>query len=112
MPEMVPSSVIMTDMAIYWVISMIVIWLMDRYARRKIGGKDELGYKVLRIPKFWAMMGISAYTIVIVTKARMGFTVSNNVHTFLGLPYFIAWIFYLVNMLRRVRAETRERRLG
>lgn len=105
--ETVPSMVIMVDMGGYWLISVAVVMLMDLYARKKIGGKEMLGYKVLRIPKFLVLITVSAYTIVLMVLAMNGFTVTNNVLTYLGLPYFIAWIFFLINMLRRVKAETK-----
>ena len=109
MYKMVPSMVIAIDIGIYWLISIILFWLMDIYACKKIGGKRELGYKVLRIPKFLALTTVSAYTIVLVILSMKGFTVTNNTLTYLGIPYFIAWVFFLVNMLRRVRAETKGR---
>lgn len=105
--EMVPSMVIMIDMGVYWLISVAVFAIMDLYARKKIGGKQMLGYKVLRMAKFLALIIVSAYTIVLIVIAMNGFTVTNNVLTYLGLPYFIAWIFFLINMLRRVKAETK-----
>lgn len=106
MSKMVPSMVLAIDLGIYWIISIIVFSLMDVYAWKKMGGKQALGYKVLRIPKFLALITVSAYTIILLLMAIKGFTVSNTILTYLGLPYFLAWTFYLVNMLRRVRAET------
>lgn len=107
MDRLVPSSVIATDMGVYWVISMILFWLMDLYASKKMGGKRMLGYKVLRLPKFFSMIFVSVYTISLILMTMQGFEIKYSTMTYLGLPYFISWIFFLVNVLRRIKAETK-----
>jgi hypothetical protein len=110
MDMVVPSSVLATDLGIYWVISMIFFWLMDLYASKKLGGKRMLGFKVLRLPKFFAMVFVSGYTIVLILISMRGFLeFTRSTMTYLGLPYFIAWVFFLVNVLRRIKAETKGR---
>jgi cytochrome c biogenesis protein CcdA len=103
------GTVIAIDMGIYWFLSMIVLWLLDLYASKKLGGKRMLGYKVLRFPKFFSLVFVSGYTIVLVLMSMNGIEIKYNTLTYLGLPYFIVWIFYLVNVLRRVKAETKGR---
>jgi len=83
---------------------------MDLYAQKKLGGKRSLGYKVLRLPKFIALSAASLYTIVLIVMSMyFDLAVKMSTETYLGLPYFIIWVFFLVNMMRRVRAETKGR---
>ena len=103
------GSVIAIDMGIYWFISMILLWLIDLYASKKLGGKRMLGYKVLRVPKFFSMIFVSAYTIIFIVMGMNGFEIKNSTLTYLGIPYFVVWTFYLVNVLRRIKSETKGR---
>lgn len=107
--ELVSSDVVVVDMGAYWVLTMLLLFAFDKYASKKLGGKRSLGYKVLRIPKFFALIAASAYTIGIVFAAMNGFEIKVATLTYMGLPYFIIWVFYLVNVLRRVKAETKGR---
>ena len=107
---LVPGSAIMIEMVIYWIASMLVIFLMDRYALKRIGGKSRLGYKVLKIPKFFSMITCSAYTIVLILLCQFAdLTMKHSTLTFLGLPYFVIWVFFMIMVFRRVRAETKGR---
>lgn len=104
------SGEIMANAGMYWIISMAFIMILDRYASKKLGGARMLGYKVLRVPKFFCMVAVSAISVIVLLWSRLGgLQMSYNALTFLGLPYFIIWIFFLVNVLRRIRAETKNR---
>ncbi len=107
--EMIASSSVITiDMGIYFVLTVILVSLMDSYAKKKLGGKRSLGYKVLRLPKFVSLCLASLYTIILVVwSAYFDLAVKVSTETYLGLPYFVIWVFFLVNMMRRVRAETK-----
>lgn len=102
------GSVISMDMGIYFILTVVLVSVMDFYAQKKLGGKRSLGYKVLRIPRFICLSVASLYTIVLVIWGTyFDLAVTHATLTYLGLPYFVIWIFFLVNMMRRVRAETK-----
>jgi small-conductance mechanosensitive channel len=102
------SSVIMMEIIIYFVVSFFLLILMDWYAGKKIGNKNRMGYKILRIPKVIALFIITIFTLVIgVLCLWKDLTVSRYTLTYFGLPYFLALVYYMVKMLRRVRSETR-----
>lgn len=107
--EMIATgSVIAMDMGIYFILTVVLVSLMDFYALKKLGGKRALGYKVLRVPKFASLCVASLYTMVLVVwSIYFDLAVTVSTETFLGLPYFVIWVFFLVNMMRRVRAETK-----
>jgi hypothetical protein len=101
-------QVIIMEIAICWIVSMVLFSLMDLYAKKKLGGKDKLAYKVLRIPKFLTMCAVSAYAVVIVIICiirKENFSVTRDVLTYMDLPFFIGWVYYLVSVFRRIRAE-------
>lgn len=110
MEQTAVGTVILIDMGIYWILSMVFIWLLDLYAKKKLGGKRMLGYKVLRIPRFFSLVFVSIYTIVIFLLVQFAdLEVKASTLTFMGLPYFVVWVFFLVVTLRRIRAETKGR---
>lgn len=92
-------------MGIYWVFSVLLIVGLDYYAVKKLGSKRALAYKLLRIPKLFSLMAVSGYTLVFFILTRKEILIENNLFTFLGLPYFVVWIFFLVNVVRRLKAE-------
>ena len=101
---------IYANAGMYWIISVFVFMILDHYAKKKLGGARMLGYKILRVPRFFTMVAVSAITIGVLLGTRMGLiTFSYTSLTFLGLPYFIVWIFFMVNVMRRIRAETKNR---
>lgn len=106
------SQVIMMEVVIYCIASILILLLMDWYAAKKIGSKLTMGYKVLRIPKYVSFMIICGFTVIIgIICMYSDFSVTRKVLTYFGLPYFIALVYYLVKMLRRVKAETKGRHL-
>ena len=110
MPTIATGLVIAMEMGIYFVLTVVLVSLMDFYALKKLGGKRALGYKVLRVPKFASLCVTSLYTIVLVVwSIYFDLAVSRSMLNYLGLPYFVTWFFFLVNMMRRVRAETKGR---
>ncbi len=110
--DIASSQVIMVEVVIYCIVSMLILLLMDWYAAKRIGDKLSMGYKVLRIPKYVSFMIICGFTVVIgIICMYTDFSVTRRVLTYFGLPYFIALVYYLVKMLRRVKAETKGRHL-
>lgn len=104
------GSVIMIDMSIYWVMSVALFSIMDMYAAKKLGGKQMLGYKVLRMPKFFSLIFVTGYTVVVSLLCLFAdLSVQATTLTFMGIPFFVAWLYYLVTVLRRIRAETKGR---
>jgi hypothetical protein len=102
------STVIMIEVLIYFVVSFFLLILMDWYAAKKIGNRNRMGFKILRIPKVIALFIITGFTLVIgFLCIYADLTVSRYTLTYFGLPYFISLVYFLVKMLRRVKAETR-----
>ena len=111
--DIASSQVIMTEIIIYCIPSILILLLMDHYAAKKIGSKAAIGYRVLRLPKFISLAIICGFTFIIgLLCMYMDLSVSRGTLTYFGLPYFIALVYYLVKMLRRVQAETRGRWTG
>lgn len=110
MDAYVGKALFLANMGMYWILTIFVCMILDHYAKKKLGGKRALGYKVLQLPKFFCYVASSAYTIVLIILVQyVGMQFSYSTMTYLGLPYFLIWIFALVNVLRRVRAETKGR---
>lgn len=110
MDAYVAKSVFVVNMGMYWILTVGVCMILDFYARKKLGGKRALGYKMLQLPKFFCYVLSSLYTMVLIILVHyVGMQFTNSTMTYLGLPYFVIWIFALVNVLRRVRAETKGR---
>lgn len=104
----VTADVARIDLLLYWAISLVVILVVDAYAKRKLGGKQHWGYRMLRIPKMLSLLFVSGYSILLMLVFMIAKpTVSYSVFTFFGIPYFVVWVFFLINVLRRVRAETK-----
>lgn len=100
------ASVIMVDVLIYFIVTIVVLGVLDLYAAKKLGGKERLGYKALRIPKFFCLMIASGISVVIGTLCwAKGLTVTAKAETFLGIPYLVIWFYYMTTVLRRIRAE-------
>lgn len=105
MPEIASSDMIMLEMGTYWIFSIIFISALDYYAAKKLGGKRMLAYKILRMPRFFSLIFISAYTIVFFVMSMAGVEIKYTIFTFLGIPYFAVWMFFLINVVRRIKAE-------
>lgn len=103
--EVATSSTIMFEMGTYWVFSILFIGALDYYASRKLGGRRMLSYKILRVPRFFTLVFVSAYTIVFFVMSMMEISIEYSIFLFCGIPYFVAWIFFLVNVMRRIKAE-------
>ena len=104
----VAKSMFVVNMGMYWILTIFVCMTLDYYARKKLGGKRAIGYKMLQLPKFFCYVASSAYTMVMIILVHyVGMQFTYGTMTYLGLPYFVIWVFVLVNVLRRVRAETK-----
>ncbi|WP_417083762.1 hypothetical protein [Evtepia gabavorous] len=105
------SSVIMTDVMIYVVGSLLIIALLDFYALKKIGDKRRPAYQELKVHKAVTLLIVGGFTLVIgVLCMFKDLTVSRYTLTYFGLPYFLALVYYMVKIFRRVRSEERRRR--
>lgn len=110
--DIASPDVIMVEVLMYWFASLIIILLFDWYAMKKIGGKRLMGYKVLRPHKMLAILIISGFTVVIgILCLTIDFSCTRGTLTYFGIPYLIGVLYYMVKMFRRVRAETKGRRM-
>ena len=110
--DVVSTQAIMMEILIYGFVSILILLLMDAYAAKRIGDKTSLGYKVLRVPKYVSLLIICGFTLVIGLLCMYAdFSVTRRTLTYLGLPYFIALVYYMIKMLRRVKSETKRRHL-
>jgi len=110
MEGMVSSNAAMIDVMIYWIISMVVIIGFDAIAVKKLGGKHKMGYKVLQFPKFIAVSATSLISLVLMILFKVSFDqIKSTTETYLGVPYFAFWCFYMVVVMRRIRAEKHNR---
>ncbi len=105
MPGFISSSDIMFEMGTYWIFSIVFISALDYFAAKKLGGKRVLAYKILRMPRFFSLIFISAYTLVFFVMSMFDMQIESTLFTFLGIPYFVVWIFFFVNVVRRIKAE-------
>ena len=110
METFVPKSLFVVNMGMYWILTIFVCMTLMYYAKKKLGGKRALGYKMLQLPRFFCYIASSGYTMVLVILVHyVGMQFTYSTMTYLGCPYFVIWIFVLVNVLRRVKAETKGR---
>ena len=105
MEQMVGGEVVLIDILLYFAISLAVFAILDLYAGKRLGGKQALGYQALRIPKFISLMTVGVVSVVIGVLFFGGLTVKGSSVTFFGVPYFSMWLFYMVCVFRRIRAE-------
>ena len=106
------SNVIMMEIMVYAVASIIIVALLDFYAVKKIGDKRRPAYQALKAHKAVSFLIIGAFTAVIgILYIFKDLSVSRYTLTYFGLPYFIALVYYMVKVFRRVRSEVRRRRL-
>ena len=109
--DIASSDVIMWEVIIYFVASLLILFIIDWYASFKIGGKNRPGYIALKGHRGIAIMIMAAFTVIVGMLCLMrDFSCSRGTLTYFGLPYLIALVYYIVKMFRRVRAETKGRR--
>ncbi len=109
--DIASSDVIMWEVIIYFVVSLLILFIMDWYASYKIGGKSRPGYIALRGHRGIAVLIMAGFTAVVGMLCLMtDFTCTRGTLSYFGLPYLIALVYYMVKMFRRVRAETKGRR--
>ena len=108
--DIASSDVIMWEVILYFVGSLLILFIIDWYASFKIGGKSRPGYVALKGHRGIAIMIMAAFTAIVGMLCLMrGFTCSRGTLTYFGLPYLIALLYYMVKVFRRVRAETKGR---
>ncbi|MBE6987169.1 MAG: hypothetical protein E7432_00125 [Ruminococcaceae bacterium] len=106
--EIVPTNAILMELFTYALFSLVLILLMDWYAAKKIGGRDKMGYKVLSMPRHISLYLIYGFTLVIALLCMYtDFTVTRGTLSYFGIPYFMGLTYYLMQMLRRVKSETK-----
>ncbi|MBQ7087090.1 MAG: hypothetical protein IJM96_06420 [Clostridia bacterium] len=106
--EIVPTNAILIELFTYALFSLALIMLMDWYAAKKIGGRDKMGYKVLSMPRHISLYLIYGFTLVIALLCMYtDFTVTRGTLSYFGIPYFMGLTYYLMQMLRRVKSETK-----
>ena len=111
--DIASNQVIMVEILIYAIVSLILILLMDAWAAKVIGNKMSMEYKILRIPKYISLVIVCGFTVVIglLSIYNSDFSVTRGTLTYFGLPYFIAVVYYMIKMLRRVRSVQKRRKL-
>lgn len=106
--EIVPTNAILIELFTYALFSLALILMMDWYAAKKIGGRDKMGYKVLSMPRHISLYLIYGFTLVIALLCMYtDFTVTRGALSYFGIPYFMGLTYYLMQMLRRVKSETK-----
>lgn len=109
MDRLATNGEIMANAGMYFIITVAVCMVLDLYAKKKLGVR-ALGYKILRIPRLASLGVASLITIAAIAATNyFGWQIKYTTLTYMGLPYFVIWIFFMVNVLRRVRAETKGR---
>ena len=110
--DIASSDVIMWEVIVYFVASLLILFIMDWDASFKSGGKSRPGYIALKGHRGIAILIMAAFTVIVGMLCLMAdFTCSRGTLTYFGLPYLVALVYYMVKMFRRVRAETKGRRL-
>lgn len=109
--QLISSTFLMMEIGVYWVVTVLVITILDLYAVKKLGGMSTPGYQLLRGQKMILLMVASLLTI---TAFVLGYfkiiQISRSTLTYFGIPYFMIWVYFLVNVLRRVKAETQPKK--
>ena len=110
--DIASSDVIMWEVIVYFIGSLLILFIIDWYASFKIGGKRRPGYIALKGHRGISIMIMAAFTVVIGMLCLMrDFTCTRATLTYFGLPYLIALLYYMIKVFRRVRAETKGRRM-
>lgn len=108
--DMASSNVIMMETLIYAMASFFILLALDVYAAKSIGDRRRPAYRALRIHKQIAFFIVAVVTAVIAILCfAIDLSVSRSTLTYFGLPYFMAVIYYMVKVFRRVRSEIRRR---
>ena len=110
--DLASSDVIMWEVIIYFVVSLLILFIIDWYASFKIGGKNRPGYIALKGHRGISVLIMAAFTAVVGMLCLMrDFTCTRGTLSYFGLPYLVALLYYMVKVFRRVRAETKGRGL-
>ena len=110
--DLASSDVIMWEVIIYFVASLLILFIIDWYASFKIGGKNRPGYIALKGHRGISIMIMAAFTVVVGMLCLMkDFSCTRGTLSYFGLPYLVALLYYMVKVFRRVRAETKGRGL-
>ena len=108
--DLASSDVIMWEVIIYFVVSLLILFIIDWYASFKIGGKNRPGYIALKGHRGISVLIMAAFTAVVGMLCLMrDFTRTRGTLSYFGLPYLVALLYYMVKVFRRVRAETKGR---
>ena len=106
--EIASPDVIMMEVLIYCAASIAILMLMSTFAKKKLGGERALAYQSLTGIRTLAVLLICGFTFVVgMLCLTQEFTCSRGTLTYFGLPYFLALMFYMFQMIGRVRAESK-----
>lgn len=105
MPELINGDVVLIDLCLYWLVSAILFGIMDLYAGKRLGGRQKLAFKVLRVHKYISLVIVSVLTMIGGFLCLKGFEIKTTTATFIGVPYFATWVYYLCSVFARIRAE-------
>ena len=94
--EIASPDVIMMEVLIYCAASIAILMLMSTFYQSLTGIRT---LAVLLICGFTFVVGMLCLT--------QDFTCSRGTLTYFGLPYFLALMFYMFQMIGRVRAESK-----
>lgn len=108
--ETASPDVILMEVMLYCVCSLVILLLLDHYAAKKLGGRQRLGYRMLRGYRGVSLLIIFGFSAVMAGLALMlDFSCTRGTLSYFGLPYLIALLFYMVKAFRRVYSETKGR---
>lgn len=109
--QIASSDVIMMETLIYAVASFFILVLVDLYAAKSIGDRQRPAYKALRIHRQIAFFIVALATAIIaILCLAADLSVTRGTLTYFGLPFFMAVVYYMIKVFRRVRSEVRRRK--
>jgi len=100
----VTGSSLMSDVLIYAGLSYIIVSVLDVYASAKLGKKSP-GFKALKPHRLIVLTIASLLSIVLLILSTKGISMKASTETFLGVPYFALWFFYMVSVMHRIKSE-------
>ena len=100
----VTGSNIMSDVLLYAGFTYIIVTLLDLYASAKLGKKAP-GFKALKPHRLITLTIASLLSIVLLLLSTKGISMKAATETFIGVPYFALWFFYMASVMHRIKSE-------
>lgn len=108
--DIASPDVILMEVILYCIGSLLILLLIDGYAVKKLGGRQRLGYQMLRGYRGISILVVFGFTAAIAALCLMlDFSCTRGTLSYFGMPYLIAVMFYMVKAFRRVYSETKGR---